>query len=311
MLLARTQSSLYMRRQDYWGPPYFFEQLLRDRAVLMDDNASVVVMPYMLDPMTDASVWMSGMQRRGGLLPEMERPLLPPAGGGDDRQRPILVLKTVYERWNNPRRSDPAGGFLLQNTGLPDETGAALDIAVPLHDLKLMPDIRSFRGRGSDANAAALVALPALQATRRPLFDTANKTLELFFVGRTKHHMMPPPCRDSHMFFVADPERCPCLYLYSECIRQYFYYNYRDTPGVFVRDSYLEPVRGRNLSRSDNADILAEEWAVGERQRSAAFCLVPGGHNFDMVRGAGGGGDGRLKRRDRVARCIVIFDRLE
>ena len=286
LLLERTQSSLYQRRSDYWAPDYFVEQLLRDRSVLVDDNASALIMPHILDPGVRAEAWLSGLQRAGGLFPQLQRPVL--ASGG----RPVLMRTNIFEAWVGPRASDPRTSFYLQNTGLPDALGAKLDIALPLHDSKLMQDIRSFRTSGRDGNAQALAGLPELQLRRKSLFNLAIKTLEFYFVGHTRIEPLyaaqdrRAQCLDARLF-VANASACPCLTGYSECVRQFVYHNYRHERGMFIRDPYIEKVDKPTETKVKNRGHTAAAWALSEEQRTAAFCLVPGGFNFDMVRGRG------------------------
>ena len=302
--------SLYHMRPDYWGVPYFWEQLLRDPELLVDDRASVLVIPYMVDPGARSKHWFRRWKRRDRTLPYYRRDLT------QSLQQATLMQAPVYEGWFRPIANSPAGGMYLQNKGSSEPIGAQVDIALPLHDMALMPDIRTFRKQGPDANALNLAQLPQLQEERRAYYNASRKSqLELFFIGRAKVYYSdngtepPPQCLDERLF-TASASECKCLVQYSECIRQFIYFNYRSAPKMYLRDfkndnlskaaKYKHRQRtGSNASASDSDDSMMS------LQHSSAFCLVAGGCNFDMV-SARGGMEQKNKGSERACVCVCV-----
>ena len=285
LLLTHVSDSVFRRRSDSWAPDYFLEQLIRDRDVLVDDNASVIIMPNVIDPRTSASVWMQSMQDQGTALPTMVRPIV-------DGERPVLMWSGLDERRALPRQSDPKLSFRLLNTGLSDSSGQGADVALPHHEYKFMTDIRVFRRMSLHANTRQLSQLPMVRKERDGAFSSSIKTIELFFVGRTKLDDVENPiepaahCLDSRLF-TSDPETCPCIKDYSECVRQFVYFNYQGNDRMFIRDPAIDDGQHRLNQTWSTAGHVSMEYTLSGELRSSHFCLVSGGFHFDMVSGAG------------------------
>lgn len=288
--------SLSSNRYDYWAPFYFIEQLLQDKNVLVDGNASVFIMPYTI---------YSGLSDEETLntLLGSKHPLSPALSRQPTTDDWFVVLSGGFlgsDKWSPRRSCEPSKSIFLQNNV---ESGDNLEnhIAIPVFDTKFMLNLMTWRAMSPEDRVATISKnmrpiSPRVTSKKEspfdadidPRFRADAKVLELYFVGTTRIDDLTSPtdppleCLDERLFS-ANSTTCQCLYKYSECIRQYVYFNFRHNPRMFLKDPEFDKMKAISPQEDEILRGKVSRRAFRPELLTSRFCLVAGGNGFDMV----------------------------